>query len=58
MTAATLVRDAPLAHLRWGHGARMAVLLHGIGGGRAAWDDALSGTGAALAVQYTSGQCR
>ncbi len=52
MTAPRLVRDAPLAHLRWdqdeGNG-RVIVLLHGVGGGREAWGDSLSGTGAALA---------
>ena len=49
MSAATLVRDAPLAHLRWDGGARTVVLLHGVGGGREAWGDSLSGTGLALA---------
>jgi 3-oxoadipate enol-lactonase len=44
-----LVFDAPLAHLRWGEGARAVVLLHGVGGGREAWGDRISGTGAALA---------
>ena len=46
-----LVTDAPLAHLRWGDGgdSRVVVLLHGIGGGREAWGDAMSGTGRALA---------
>jgi len=44
-----LIRDAPLAHLRWGDGGRVVVLLHGVGGGREAWGDSLSGTGAALA---------
>jgi 3-oxoadipate enol-lactonase len=49
-----LVTDAPLAHLRWapvaGAPARPPVLLlHGIGGGRQAWGDAGSATGAALA---------
>jgi 3-oxoadipate enol-lactonase len=48
MTAA-FVYDAPLAHLRWGQGERVVVLLHGIGGGREAWGDAISGTGSALA---------
>lgn len=48
------VTDAPLAHLCWapapGSPARPPVLLlHGIGGGRDAWGDAGSGTGAALA---------
>ncbi len=50
-----LVTDAPLAHLRWapaaGAPARPPVLLlHGIGGGRQAWGDAGSATGAALAA--------
>lgn len=49
-----LVRDAPLAHLWWEPApsagpARTVVLLHGVGGGRESWGDALSGTGAALA---------
>jgi 3-oxoadipate enol-lactonase len=45
-----LVRDAPLAHLRWGEPAcgRVAVLLHGVGGSRESWGDALSGTGRAI----------
>jgi pimeloyl-ACP methyl ester carboxylesterase len=50
MNEAVLVREAPLAHLRWGGGDRLVVLLHGLGGGRAAWGDALSGTGPALAA--------
>jgi len=45
----TRVRDAPLAHLRWGGGERAVVLLHGVGGGRAAWGDSISGTGSVLA---------
>ncbi len=49
MSDAVLVRDAPLAYLRWGEGDRVAILLHGVGGGREAWGDALSGTGSALA---------
>lgn len=49
MSAAAFVHDAPLAHLRWGQGERAVVLLHGIGGGREAWGDAMSGTGLALA---------
>lgn len=40
---------APLAHLRWGDGHRVVVLLHGVGGGCEAWGDSLSGTGSALA---------
>jgi 3-oxoadipate enol-lactonase len=45
-----VVVGAPLAHLRWdaADGAPLAVLLHGIGGGRNAWSDELSGTGRAL----------
>ena len=41
----------PLSFDRWDAqaGAPLAVLLHGIGGGRDAWGDALSGTGRALA---------
>lgn len=38
-----------LAQLRWRGGERLVVLLHGVGGGRASFDDALSGTGRALA---------
>jgi 3-oxoadipate enol-lactonase len=49
MNGPILVRDAPLAHLRWGEGDRVVVLLHGVGGGREAWGDTMSGTGAALA---------
>ena len=49
MSAVAFVYDAPLAHLRWGRGERAVVLLHGIGGGREAWGDAMSGTGHALA---------
>jgi 3-oxoadipate enol-lactonase len=42
--------NAPLAHLSWGgEHPRTVVLLHGVGGGRESWGDALSGTGAALA---------
>jgi pimeloyl-ACP methyl ester carboxylesterase len=53
--SALLVTDAPLAYLRWapaaGAPARPPVLLlHGIGGGRGAWGDAGSATGAALAA--------
>jgi 3-oxoadipate enol-lactonase len=49
-----LVRDAPLAHLAWDPAPSVAargtvVLLHGVGGGRESWGDALSGTGEALA---------
>lgn len=46
-----LVTDAPLAHLRWGDSGnpRLVVLLHGVGGGREAWGDAMSGTGRTLA---------
>jgi pimeloyl-ACP methyl ester carboxylesterase len=49
-----LVLDAPLAHLRWDGGTRRVLLLHGVGGGRESWGDALSGTGSAIAqVGYT-----
>ncbi len=51
------VTDAPLAHLRWdppGGPGPVVVLLHGVGGGSQAWDDAAmgggQGTGAALAA--------
>ena len=56
----TLVTDAPLAHQRWAAPAGAAgvvsptrppvLLLHGVGGGRQAWGDGLSGTGAVLAA--------
>ena len=49
MIEVNLVRDAPLAHLRWGNGEAVVVLLHGVGGGREAWGDSFSGTGRALA---------
>ncbi len=49
MNAVLPLRKAPLAHLRWGKGQRAVVLLHGVGGGREAWGDSLSGTGSALA---------
>jgi 3-oxoadipate enol-lactonase len=49
VSPATVVVDAPLAHLRWGGGDRAVLLLHGVGGGREAWGDSLSGTGGALA---------
>lgn len=45
-----LVTDAPLAHLRWGDTGPVLVLMHGVGGGREAWGDAASATGAALAA--------
>ena len=50
-----LVTDAPLAHLRWAPAAGApaqppVLLLHGIGGGRQAWGDGGSATGAALAA--------
>ena len=55
--SARLVTAAPLAHLRWdppnGPGPQV-MLLHGVGGGRQAWDDACMGmglgSGAALAA--------
>jgi 3-oxoadipate enol-lactonase len=34
--------------LEWGEGDALALLLHGVGGGAAAWGDELSGTGRAL----------
>ena len=50
-----LVTAAPLAHLRWAPAAGSAakppvLLMHGIGGGRQAWGEAGSDTGAALAA--------
>ena len=45
---ADIVLAAPLAHLRWGRGDTAVVMLHGVGGGREAWDDAISGTGRAV----------
>jgi len=51
LAAPVLVRAAALAHLRWGEvgDGRVAVLLHGVGGGRESWGDALSGSGRAIA---------
>lgn len=52
MSAPTLVVDAPLAYQHWGPietSERLVVLLHGVGGSRESWSDALSGTGSALA---------
>jgi pimeloyl-ACP methyl ester carboxylesterase len=52
-TSPTLVLDAPLAYQRWGEMPRpscVAVLLHGVGGSRESWSDALSGTGRAIAA--------
>lgn len=52
MTTPTLVTDAPLAYQHWGTietSERLVVLLHGVGGSRESWSDALSGTGSALA---------
>ncbi|MES2960473.1 MAG: alpha/beta hydrolase [Pseudomonadota bacterium] len=49
MSNVRLVREAPLAHLRWDGGGHTVVLLHGVGGGREAWGDSISGTGSALA---------
>jgi 3-oxoadipate enol-lactonase len=39
----------PLHHLRWEGAGPTVVLLHGVGGGRNAWADEVSGTGLALA---------
>jgi pimeloyl-ACP methyl ester carboxylesterase len=47
-----VVTDAPLAYQYWGRiqdNERVVVLLHGVGGSRESWSDALSGTGRALA---------
>jgi pimeloyl-ACP methyl ester carboxylesterase len=47
-----VVTGAPLAYQYWGrieHSERVVVLLHGVGGSRESWSDALSGTGSALA---------
>ena len=38
----------PLADMHWGDGDRAVLLLHGVGGGREAWGDSMSGTGSAL----------
>jgi pimeloyl-ACP methyl ester carboxylesterase len=46
------VTEAPLAYQYWGRiedSERVVVLLHGVGGSRESWSDALSGTGRALA---------
>ncbi len=51
MTAPSLVTDAPLAYQYWGdleRSERLVVLLHGVGGSRESWSDALSGTGSAI----------
>ncbi len=45
-----LVKHAPLAHLRWGDSGPLVVLLHGVGGGREAWSDVVSGTGRQMAA--------
>jgi pimeloyl-ACP methyl ester carboxylesterase len=50
--APVVVTDAPLAYQYWGRiedNERVVVLLHGVGGSRESWSDALSGTGSALA---------
>ena len=44
----SLVTQTPLAHFCWGGAGTTVLLLHGVGGGRQAWQ--ISGTGAALAV--------
>ena len=52
MTTPMLVTDAPLAYQHWGRiedNERLVILLHGVGGSRDSWSDALSGTGSALA---------
>jgi len=48
--AAQLVTSGPLAQLRWDGGGQTVLLLHGVGGGRVAWSDGVSDTGAALAA--------
>lgn len=50
MSTPRLVLDAPLAHLRWGTSGPAVVLLHGVGGNRESWGDALAGTGRAIAA--------
>lgn len=45
---AQLVTNTPLAHLRWDGGGQTVLMLHGVGGGRQAWE--VSGTGDALAA--------
>jgi pimeloyl-ACP methyl ester carboxylesterase len=49
VSAPRLVRDAPLAHLRWQAPGPPVVLLHGVGGGRESWGDVIAGTGRAIA---------
>ena len=49
MSDVSFVTDAPLAHLRWDAGPSTVIMLHGVGGGREAWGDMISGTGRALA---------
>jgi pimeloyl-ACP methyl ester carboxylesterase len=50
VSAPALVRAAPLAHLRWDAPGPPVVLLHGVGGGRESWGDAISRTGRGVAA--------
>ena len=51
MSGARVVKQAALAHLRWdvANDAPLVVLLHGVGGSRESFGDAISGTGSAMA---------
>ena len=51
MSGARVVKQAALAHLRWdvANDAPLVVLLHGVGGSRESFGDAISGTGSAVA---------